>query len=99
MSELNNREQELVALGAAIASNCVPCIEYHIPEAGRVGLSESQIREAVRIADKVRRVPARMVLQTALARIDGTETGVDEAPETGCSCEESDQKTNSGCGG
>ena len=99
MSELNNREQELVALGAAIASNCVPCIEYHIPEAGRAGLSDSQIKEAVRIADKVRRVPARMVLQTALARIDGAETGVDEAPKAGCGCEESSQKTDSGCGG
>lgn len=64
MSELNIREQELVALGAAIASNCVPCIEYHIPEARRVGLSDTQIREAVRIADKVRQVPARSVLQT-----------------------------------
>ena len=99
MSELNNREQELVALGAAIASNCVPCIEYHIPEAGRAGLSDSQIKEAVRIADKVRRVPARMVLETALARIDGAETGVDEAPEARCGCEESGQKTDSGCGG
>jgi len=99
MSELNNREQELVALGAAIASNCVPCIEYHIPEAGRAGLSDSQIKEAVRIADKVRRVPARMVLETALARIDGAETGVDEAPALGCGCEESGQKTDSGCGG
>jgi 4-carboxymuconolactone decarboxylase len=99
MSELNNREQELVALGAAIASNCVPCIEYHIPEAGRAGLSDSQIKEAVRIADTVRRVPARMVLQTALARIDGAETGVDEAPALGCGCEESGQKADSGCGG
>ena len=99
MSELNNREQELVALGAAIASNCVPCIEYHIPEAGRAGLSDSQIEEAVRIADKVRRVPARMVLQTALARIDGAETGVDKVPEAGCGCEESGQKADSGCGG
>jgi AhpD family alkylhydroperoxidase len=60
-NELNHRERELVALGAAIASNCLPCIEYHVPEARRTGLADIQIREAVRIADEVRRVPARAV--------------------------------------
>ena len=86
MSELNNREQSLVALGAAIASNCVPCVEFHIPAAKRAGLSDTEVHEAVRIADKVRQVPARTVLETALARI---ETSPDEAAESagpGCGC-------------
>ena len=52
MSELNSREQELVALGAAIASNCVPKVEFHIPEARSARLSDTQIKEAVRIADQ-----------------------------------------------
>jgi len=99
MGELNNREEELVALGAAIASNCAPCIEYHVPAARKAGLSDSQIEEAVRIADKVRRVPARMVLQTALARIAGEQRGVDEVLEAGCGCEEWSQTADSGCGG
>ena len=42
MNELSRREQSLVALGAAIASNCVPCVEYHIPGARRVGLSDDE---------------------------------------------------------
>ena len=95
MSELNNREQELVALGAAIASNCVPCIEYHIPEAGRAGLSNSQIKEAVQIADKVRRVPARMVMDTALARIEESPNGLDETADAGCGCSVSGQGPDS----
>jgi 4-carboxymuconolactone decarboxylase len=99
MGELNNREEELVALGAAIASNCAPCIEYHIPAARRASLSDSQIEEAVRVADKVRRVSARMVLQTALARIAGVQEGGGKAPEEGCGCEESSQTADSGCGG
>lgn len=66
MSDLNHRERELVALGAAIASNCVPCIEYHVPEARRSGLTTTQIRAAIRFADKVRQVPARKVLDAAL---------------------------------
>ena len=91
MSELNNREQELVALGAAIASNCVPCIENHIPEARIAGLSDIQIKEAVKIADKVRRVPARMVLETARARIEENPNEAEGMAESGCGCSESGQ--------
>jgi len=66
-NSLSARDKELAAIGAAIASNCIPCIEYHIPQARKVGLSDAQIREAVELADKVRRVPADKVLQTARA--------------------------------
>ncbi len=63
---LTDRERELVAIGAAIGSNCVPCIEHHIPEARKSGLSDAQIGEAVRLADSVRQVPAAKVLNAAL---------------------------------
>ena len=86
MSGLNNREKSLVALGSAIASNCVPCVEYHIPGAKRAGLSDVEISEAVRIADKVRRVPARTVLEAALARIDMSPDGSADAAGSGCGC-------------
>ncbi len=86
MSELKNRERSLVALGAAIASNCVPCVEYHIPGAKKAGLSDSQINEALRIADKVRQVPARTVLETALARIDTSPDGCAGSAWPGCGC-------------
>lgn len=86
MNELNSREQSLVALGAAIASNCVPCVEYHIPAAKRAGLSDIEINEAVRIADKVRQVPARTVLETALARIDTSPEASADATGSGCGC-------------
>jgi 4-carboxymuconolactone decarboxylase len=66
MEKLSRAERELVALGAALGSNCVPCIEYHIPEARKAGISDRQINEAIRLADKVRQVPARKVLAAAL---------------------------------
>ncbi len=88
MESLSDRERELVALGAAISSNCVPCIEYHIPEAKKAGLSDPQIREAVKLADKVRRVPARKVLQTALSRLDDGREEDPDAAAGGCGCGE-----------
>lgn len=96
MSTLTDRERSLVSLGAAVASNCVPCVEYHVPGARKVGLSDTEINEAVRIADKVRRVPARTVLQAALARI---EISTDESAEKagpGCGCAGSNPPANIG---
>lgn len=80
MEALSSSERELVALGAALASNCVPCIEYHIPEARKAGLCDRKINEAIRLADKVRRVPARKVLATALGMLPGADAqdAVDE---------------------
>jgi AhpD family alkylhydroperoxidase len=70
----------LGSLGAAIASNCVPCAEFHIAEARKLGLTDSQIVEAVRLGDKVRQVPARKVLRVALALLN-------ETPEATCAGE------------
>lgn len=66
MSHLTMRERALVSLGAAMGSNCVSCIEYHIPASRNAGLTDAQISEAVRLSDKVRRVPARNTLDAAV---------------------------------
>jgi 4-carboxymuconolactone decarboxylase len=86
MSTLTDRERSLVSLGAAIASNCVPCVEYHVPWAKKVGLTDEQIHEALRIADKVRQVPAGAVLHAALARIDAPRAPSIGAGGASCGC-------------
>lgn len=80
MDTLTTKERELVALGAALASNCVPCIEYHVPEARKSGLTDQQIGEAIRLADTVRQVPARKVLDSALGII-ATGSAAADSPE------------------
>jgi 4-carboxymuconolactone decarboxylase len=85
MSELNSRESELVALGAALGSNCVPCIEYHIPQARKAGLTDLEIHAAIRQADKVRQVPARKVLETAMKLLAPAAEAA-SAEATGCGC-------------
>lgn len=76
MEQLTHRERELVALGAALGSNCIPCIEYHIPEARKSGLNDGQIKEAIELADKVRQVPAQKVLKAALQQFDAAGASV-----------------------
>ena len=88
MTELTMKEKELVSLGAALGSNCVPCVTYHIRMSKKTGWSDRQIAEAIRLADQVRSVPAKQVLKTAFAQLDGSadsETG-ESAPESCCDC-------------
>lgn len=75
MNDLNHRERELVALGAAMGSNCIWCIEYHIPQARQAGLTDSQITEAIRLSSTVRQVPARKVFETAMRMLAETSAG------------------------
>lgn len=67
MAHLTNREKELVRIGAAIGSNCIACIEYHIPQARKAGLADEQILAAINIAKLVKKVPADMVIDAAIA--------------------------------
>ena len=70
MSELSPRDRALVGLGAALASNCIPCVEHQIPAARAAGLSDEEIRAALGIADTIRQVPARRVLARAQEVVD-----------------------------
>ncbi len=82
MNALSPCEQELVALGAALGSNCIPCIEHHIPEARRAGLTDAQIADAIRLADTLRQVPARKVLDAA-ARVLRETPAISQTEDTG----------------
>lgn len=80
MNQLSHRDRELVSLGAAIASNCIPCIDHHLPLARNLGLTEFQLREAIELADQVRQVPARNVLLAAQQQLAAVATVAAERP-------------------
>lgn len=88
MESLNAKERELVAIGAAIASNCVPCMEFHIPAAREAGLSDDQILLAIKIAEAIKKVPANYVRKFSLDLLQGEEADVCNDP--GCTCHNDD---------
>ncbi len=57
--------QELVAIGAAIASNCDPCFKFHYDKARKLGVSAEDMLRAVRTAQGVKEAPAKAVLALA----------------------------------
>ena len=89
MTRLSKRDKELVALGAAVASNCVPCVVFHIRESRDCGLTDAEILEAVESADKVKQVPAGLVLNAAHQELGGipTESSERVAVQNGCGCQ------------
>ncbi len=94
MKELTFRALELVSLGAAIASNCVPCIEFHIPAARKAGLTDAQILEAIAKADSIKQVPARKVLDSARAMLN---TGSEACSDPDCGCSATEPKATNAC--
>ncbi len=72
--------EELVAIGAAIASNCEPCFRFHYDRARKLGVSKVDMARAVATADKVRQAPARAVLELAHRYLGGDSEGAPEQP-------------------
>jgi AhpD family alkylhydroperoxidase len=49
--------QGLVAIGAAIASNCEPCFRFHYDKARKLGVSKEDMARAVATAKMVKEAP------------------------------------------
>ena len=47
--------ESLIAVGAAAAVNCRPCLAYHVPRCIKAGALESDVREAIKTGFRVNR--------------------------------------------
>lgn len=56
---------ELVAIGAAIAANCEPCLKYHYRQAQLLGVSKADMASAVKTAASVKDSPHQAILRLA----------------------------------
>jgi len=86
---------ELVAIGAAIASNCEPCFRFHFDKARKLGVSSEDMMAAVTMAKNVKDTPARAVLQLAEKYLLRGTQEVDASAATG---ESADAEPTTCCG-
>jgi AhpD family alkylhydroperoxidase len=56
---------ELVAMGAAIAANCEPCLKYHYQQAQQLGVSKADMARGVQMGAKVKESPHQAILRLA----------------------------------
>jgi AhpD family alkylhydroperoxidase len=102
---------ELVAIGAAIAANCEPCLKYHYRQAQLLGVSKADMASAVKMAAGVKDSPHQAILRladkltgaglgnpaTASDPCCGGTAGADR-PSGEC-CDSKDSTGAAGCGG
>ncbi|MCX6382934.1 MAG: carboxymuconolactone decarboxylase family protein [Actinobacteria bacterium] len=62
---LDNREKELVAIGAAIGGNCIPCLEWHYKQCVEAGFTKEEIQEAINMAKMVKEVLIKKINEVA----------------------------------
>ncbi len=51
---MNKKIEEMIALGAAYAVNCQPCLEVHKQKAIEAGLTKEEMNAAIRVAEAVK---------------------------------------------
>ena len=66
----NDSVAELVAISAAIASNCEPCFKFHYDKARKLGVSREDMVRAVTLAQQVKESPAKAVLDLAARHLE-----------------------------
>ncbi len=76
---MDEKTKELIAIGTSIGAHCQPCLTYHVTKAKEVGLTESDIREAIAVG--------HMVEKGAMAAMREFSKGVFDGPvKTGAGC-------------
>ena len=59
--DLGEKDQELIAVGASVASGCLPCTKFHLRAAAGAGAGEGDILQAVRDATAVRKAATEIM--------------------------------------
>jgi AhpD family alkylhydroperoxidase len=57
--------RELIAIGASIGGNCLPCLRYHFAEAIKAGCSVKDIEEAIELSKMVKERPMKDIYRLA----------------------------------
>ena len=42
------KTKELVSLGSSVSAHCLPCFDYHLEQARKLGICEEEIQESIR---------------------------------------------------
>jgi alkylhydroperoxidase/carboxymuconolactone decarboxylase family protein YurZ len=69
---MDERTKLLICLGAATASNCIPCFEHYFGKAKASKLTHEDIQEAVDLASQVKK-GAHMAIKNCINGLMGEE--------------------------
>jgi AhpD family alkylhydroperoxidase len=75
---LDQRDKELVAIGASIGALCRPCVDHHVAAGREAGLGEAELARAVQVAQATQRIAQGLLFTHAdeLVNVAVPSTGV-----------------------
>lgn len=91
--------RELVAIGAAIAANCEPCLKHHFNEARKLGVSKTDMAQAVEMGAKVKDSPHQAILRLADKLTGAALSNPNPEPDACCGPKTEEDKSGSKCCG
>lgn len=62
---MDKKTEEMIALGVAYGINCQFCMEYHKKKAIEAGVTEEEMRQAIRIGEQVKTGAAKKTKASA----------------------------------
>ena len=73
---LEEKTENLIAIGAATASNCIPCFEHIFEKAISSGITSAEIKRASEIAEQVKK-GAHVALANTVSELIGDKKTID----------------------
>ena len=83
--KLDERTRKLIAVGASVACNCHPCLEYHLGQAQSLGIEAPLIEEAIE-AGKAVRTGAASSMDRLASQLTGRKGAALQAACSGSGC-------------
>ncbi len=83
---LDNQVREQIAIGVSVVAKCQPCLQYHLKEARRFGVTDKEIEFVIKLARQIRSVSEQKMdefVGNALNN-EGEETSVAAVEAQGC---------------
>jgi AhpD family alkylhydroperoxidase len=62
---MDDRTKELVAMGAAAAANCHPCMDHHLAKCDELGIDREEVNQAVQVGLMVNHGAERAIRKKA----------------------------------
>lgn len=85
--KIDKRTTQLIAVGASVAANCMPCLERTMSMAIEAGVDRQEIKEAIAIAKMVRKGAASKMDEFATTLNGQAHTAMEcTGSQGGCSC-------------
>lgn len=90
---IDEKIQEMIAIGASVTAHCQPCFSYHLDKARTLGLSDTEIKSAVAVGESIQRGASGTI-----AKYVRTLIGNEIKSSSCCAPEASGKRKKSCCG-